>query len=91
MYAELLKELIESRKKYFVADSINAEEEIGYTDEQLSEVIRESMELTSNLFSEMCEVEEVHENIHNPRWGYNDQEDLCWCYSPEENMYYFYR
>ena len=91
MYKELLKELMESRKKFYVADSIDAPEVIGYETDQLQEVISESIELTRNLFEEMCEVDSVHEGIHNPTYGYCDGEDMCWIFSPEEDMHYFYR
>lgn len=91
MFKELLQELMESRKKFFVADSINAPEILGYDEEQLSRVLTESITLTRNLFEEMCEVSETHEDIHGPEYGYCDQEDLCWMRDPETDIYYFYR
>ena len=91
MYAELLKELMEGRKKYYVADSIDAPEVIGYETDQLQTVVSESIDLTRNLFEEMCEVDPIHENIHNPQFGYCDGEDMAWVYDPEEDMHYFYR
>ena len=91
MYSELLEELMDAKKKFFVADSIDAPETIGYTQDELSQVISESIELTPNLFAEMCEVIEEHNDIPHPQMGYCEGEDMAWVFDDQQAMYYFYR
>ena len=91
MYKELLKELLESKKKYFVADCIDAEETIGYEPEQVSQMISESIEISPNLFAGMCEITEEHNELHSATYGYSAEDDIAWIYNPDIDMHYFYR
>ena len=91
MYSELLEELMNSRKKYYVADCIDAEQAIGYTHDQVSEMLSESIELTPTLFSEMCEVLDEHQEIPNASYGYSEDDDVAWVYDPENDRHFFYR